>query len=111
MTESGATASSCIRGQKASHRKFNRLKFDKSGKQVKDWGVFLADDIELTNGLVFGGDVVLKVRTANFDKAKMTHDPNVNMFTYNRSFVHKDDIPVSEIEEAVADPYHFKSPF
>ena len=88
-------------GTKASHWRFKRLKFDKEGNEVPDWGVFLADSIELTNGLVWNGDIVLKVKTKNLNKSKFEYDGHVSKYEYGRSFIYKDDIPISEIEEVV----------
>lgn len=88
-------------GTPPSHWRYKRLKFDKEGNEVSDWGVFLADSIELTNGLVWNGDIVLKVRTKNLDKSKFEYDGHVSRYEYGRSFIYKDDIPTTEIEEVV----------
>jgi hypothetical protein len=71
------------------------------GNEVPDWGVFLADSIDLTNGLVWKGDIVLKVRTKNLNMYKLDYDGHVSKHEYGKSFIYKDDIPVSEIEEVV----------
>lgn len=92
-------------GTPASHWRFKRLKFDVMGNEVSDWGVFLADSIELTNGLVWKGDIVLKVRTKNLNKSKIEYDGHVSKREYGRSFIYKDDIPISEIEEVVNNKY------
>ena len=92
-------------GTPESHWRFKRLKFDVMGNEVSDWGVFLADSIELTNGLVWKGDIVLKVRTKNLNKSKIEYDGHVSKREYGRSFIYKDDIPISEIEEVVNNKY------
>ena len=93
-------------GTPASCNKFKKLKFDANGNDT--WHcVFLAATKELTNGLTWGGDMVLKVRTGNLDPNKFKYDGNVGMAEYGRSFAYNDDIPSSEIVEATIDKWKF----
>ena len=73
------------------------LKFDRHGRQVENWGVFMAKSVDLTRDLTWGGDVVLKIRTGNLDRTMMEYDGHVSEREYGRSFVYRADIPVSEI--------------
>lgn len=71
-------------------------KFDEHGRDK--WKcVFLAESKDLTKGLVWGGDVVLKIRTENLDPQKFEYDGNVSLNEYGKSFTYLADIPTSEI--------------
>lgn len=73
------------------------LKFDRHGRQVENWGVFMAKSVDLTRDLTWGGDVVLKIGTGNLDRTMMEYDGHVSEREHKRSFVYRADIPVSEI--------------
>ena len=85
------------KGTRPSHPNFRMLKFDRHGRQVENWGVFMAKSVDLTRDLTWGGDVVLKIGTGNLDRTMMEYDGHVSKREHGRSFVYRADIPVSEI--------------
>jgi hypothetical protein len=92
-------------GTPASHWRFKCLKFDEFGRENEDWGVFLAKNANITRGLVWEGDIVLTIRTSKLKKRKLIYDNHVSRREYGKSFIYKDDIPVSEIVKVIDDPY------
>lgn len=92
-------------GTPASNHKFEKLKFGPDG--TDKWHcVFLAIDPDLTRGLTWGGDMVLKIRTENLDPHKFNYDGNVCSGEYGKSFTYEGDIPLSEIVETSIDKWH-----
>ena len=96
-------------GTPASNWRFKRLKFGNVfGIGEDKWKcVFLADDPKLTSGLVWAGDIVLKIDTTKLRKSKFDYDENVSIREYGRSYIYKEDIPISEIVSVITDKWSY----
>lgn len=91
-------------GTPASNARFHKVKFDKAGND--QWRcVFLADSVDMTAALTWGGDVVLKISTENLDESSFEQDGGANFECFTHSFRYFKDIPFTEVKEIIQDKW------
>ena len=93
-------------GTSASNGRFQEAKFDKAGNDK--WRcVFLADSIDMTTALTWGGNVVLKISTKNLDESSFEQDGEANVDCFTHSFKYFKDIPFTEVAEIIQNKWRY----